>query len=56
MKFKKGNRIDLVSGVEFIVHEASDDAGFANRLVAQENQLVLGKRRDRRHCGDGDEA
>lgn len=43
MKRKKGKKIqDLVSGVEFIVHEAGDDAGFSDGLISQENQLVLG--------------
>jgi len=32
---------DLISVVEFVVHEASDDAGFPNGLIAQEHQLVL---------------
>lgn len=49
MKRKKCERsweseTDLVGGVEFIVHEASNDAGFAYGLVTQEYQLVFGKR------------
>jgi len=28
---------NLVSVVEFVVHEASDNAGFANGLIAQEH-------------------
>ena len=37
---EKGN---LVGVVEFVVHEAGDDAGFADGLIAQEHQLVLCK-------------
>ena len=40
---------DLVGGVEFIVHEASNDAGFAYGLVTQEYQLVFGQRGDSCH-------
>ena len=40
---------DLISVVEFVVHEAGDDAGFANGLIAQENELVFGERGHRRH-------
>ena len=32
----------LIGVIEFIVHEASDDAGFAHGLVTQEDELVLG--------------
>ena len=31
----------LISIVEFVVHEAGDDAGFADGLVPQEDELVL---------------
>ena len=40
---------DLVGGVEFIVHEASNDAGFAYGLITQEYQLVFGQRGDSCH-------
>jgi hypothetical protein len=40
---------DLIRGVEFVVHEAGDDAGFADGLIAQEHQLVFGERGHRRH-------
>mmetsp|Transcript_45222 Transcript_45222/g.114492 ORF Transcript_45222/g.114492 Transcript_45222/m.114492 type:complete len:307 (-) Transcript_45222:164-1084(-) len=40
----------LVGVVELVVHEARDDAGLANRLVAQEDQLVL---RQWRHAAGG---
>lgn len=40
---------DLVGGVEFVVHEAGDDAGFPDGLIAQENELVFGERGHRRH-------
>jgi len=43
---KHGN---LVGGVEFVVHEAGDDAGFPDGLIAQENELVFGERGHRRH-------
>jgi hypothetical protein len=26
--------LNLIGGVEFVVHETGDDAGFANRLIA----------------------
>jgi hypothetical protein len=41
-------RIYLVSVVELVVHESGDDAGLADRLIAQEDELVLGKGGD---CG-----
>lgn len=31
----------LICGVEFIVHEAGDDAGFSDGLIPQKHQLVL---------------
>jgi hypothetical protein len=31
---KGKNEWNLVGGVEFVIHEASDDAGFADGLVA----------------------
>mmetsp|Transcript_7344 Transcript_7344/g.17995 ORF Transcript_7344/g.17995 Transcript_7344/m.17995 type:complete len:252 (+) Transcript_7344:347-1102(+) len=34
----------LVVVVEFVVHEARDDGGFADGLVAEEDELVLGER------------
>jgi len=37
----EGLETNLVGVIEFIVHEASDDAGFAHGLVTQEHQLVL---------------
>lgn len=39
----------LISIVEFVVHEAGDDAGFADGLIAEEDQLVFRQRWDRRH-------
>lgn len=33
---------NLVSGVEFVVHETSDDAGLADGLISEENELELG--------------
>lgn len=42
--------MNLVGGVELVIHEAGDDGGLAHRLVAEEHQLVLGQRRHhRRH-------
>lgn len=41
--------MNLISGVEFVVHETSDDASFTDRLIAQENELVFGERGHRRH-------
>jgi len=38
----EGLGTNLIGVIEFIIHEASDDAGFADGLVAQEHQLVLG--------------
>lgn len=46
---KKRSVINLIGVVEFVVHEASDDAGFADGLIAQEHQLVLGKSWHWRH-------
>lgn len=43
--------MDLVGGIEFIVHEASDDASFADGLIAQEHELVLGQRGYHGHAG-----
>jgi hypothetical protein len=35
MKMKIENEeLNLIGGVEFVVHETGDDAGFANRLIA----------------------
>ena len=45
---KRGD-LDLIGGVEFIVHESGNDAGFADRLISQENELVFGKRRNGSH-------
>ena len=39
----------LIRCVEFVVHEASDDAGFADGLIAEEHQLVFGQRWHGRH-------
>lgn len=44
-----GMRTDLVSGVELVVHEASDDARLADRLVPEEDELELGERGHVRH-------
>ena len=40
---------NLIGVVEFIVHEASDDACLADGLVTQEDELVLGQSWNRRH-------
>ena len=42
----------LVRGIEFVVHEAGDDAGFTHRLIAKEYELVFGQRRHRRHFSE----
>lgn len=34
----------LIGGVEFVVHEASDDAGLSDGLVTQEHKLVFRQR------------
>lgn len=39
----------LIRVVELVVHEASDDAGFADGLVPQEDELVLGESRNGSH-------
>ena len=39
----------LVGVVEFVVHEAGDDAGLADGLVPKEHELVLGERRHGSH-------
>lgn len=41
--------IYLIGGVEFVVHEASDDAGLPDGLIAQEHQLVFRQRWYHRH-------
>ena len=46
-----GMKMDLVGGIKFIVHEASDDASFADGLIAQEHELVFGQRGYHRHAG-----
>ena len=33
--------MDLIGVVELVVHEASDDTGFADGLVSQKHQLVF---------------
>ena len=45
-KYNKKKKIffcemDLIGVVELVVHEASDDTGFADRLVPQKHQLVF---------------
>ena len=40
---------NLIGVVELVVHEASDDAGFADGLVAEEDELVLGESGDGSH-------
>lgn len=39
---EKKDFMDLIGDIEFVVHEASDDAGLSHRLIPQEHQLVLG--------------
>ncbi|KAM1011033.1 hypothetical protein ACFX13_047178 [Malus domestica] len=41
----------LIGIVELVVHEASDDAGFADGLIPKEDELVLGKSRNGSHGG-----
>jgi len=41
--------IYLVSVVEFVVHESSNDTGFADGLISQKHQLILSECRDRSH-------
>lgn len=43
---------DLIGGIKLVVHEAGNNAGFANGLIAEEDELVLGERRNRRHGGN----
>lgn len=31
----------LIGVIEFVVHKASDDAGFTDGLIAEKNQFVL---------------
>ena len=40
-KKKKICEMDLIGVVELVVHEASDDIGFADGLVPQKHQLVF---------------
>ena len=44
----------LVCVVELVVHESSDDARFADGLIAQEHELVLGESGNRSHFRDRD--
>ena len=39
----------LVSIIELIVHESSDDTSFADRLIPQEDKLIFSQSWDRRH-------
>ena len=41
--------MDLIGVVELVVHEASDDTGFADGLVPQNHQLVFRQSRYRSH-------
>ena len=40
-KKKKICEMDLIGVVELVVHEASDDTGFADGMVSQKHQLVF---------------
>ena len=39
----------LIGIVELVVHEASDDAGFPDGLIPQEDEFVLGESRNGSH-------
>lgn len=49
LRNRKWKDRDLIGGVELVVHEASDDAGFPDGLIAEEDELVLCERGDGRH-------
>lgn len=51
-KMQGKQKEDLIGGIKLVVHEAGDNAGFTNGLIAEEDELVFGERRNRRHEGN----
>lgn len=39
----EADEFNLICGIEFVIHESGDDAGFADGLISQKYQFVFGK-------------
>lgn len=46
---EKPAELYLIGGIEFVIHESGDDAGFADGLISQKYQFVFGKSWHPRH-------